>query len=388
MTPHVESEDASSTRRRWLRGGVRFAASCVGLSSATQHLFAGLTAARQQPQPVPSVHERIRSDAADAPLAMRFAGKSRDECEAWQAKFRAKLLELLGNPRPPARWQVVREAELRWPDHVREELVLTADRVAPLPIHVLRPATGSGPWPAVLCVHGHGAFGHDAVAGKDDDPEVARAIAASNYDYARQLVREGFLTAAPCLTPFGRRLGDRAGYGNQDPCAVTFIRQQLLGRVLMGENLRDLLWTLDYLRTRSDAAADRQGCVGLSYGGRMTMLTAAVEPRVRVAVVSGALNVMQERVQGHYSCGAQVIPNLLQFGDVPEIASLVAPRPLLFEVGRDDKLIDPRWADIALERIRRAYDAFDAHITVDSFLAGHVWHGALAVPFLQRALRA
>ena len=80
------------------------------------------------------------------------------------------------------------------------------------------------------------------------------------------------------------------------------------------------------------------------------MLTAALEPRIRAAVVAGALNLMQERIQGRYSCGAQVIPGLLQYGDVPEISSLIAPRHCVWEIGSRDGLIKPDWAQQALTR--------------------------------------
>jgi hypothetical protein len=118
------------------------------------------------------------------------------------------------------------------------------------------------------------------------------------------------------------------------------------------------------------------------------MLTAALEPRVRVAVVSGALNVMRERIGKPYSCGAQVIPGLLQYGDVPEIASLIAPRPCLWEVGSKDSLIDPELADKALTRIRRAYRALHAeeNLHLDRFDGGHRWNGERVYPFLDRRL--
>ena len=135
------------------------------------------------------------------------------------------------------------------------------------------------------------------------------------------------------MTPFGRRLGNREAYGQQDPCAVTFVRLQVLGKVLIAENLRDCLWAVELLARHEQVNASRLGCVGLSYGGRMTMLASALEPRIQVAIVSGALNLLQERIGGRYSCGAQVIPGLLQHGDVPEIASLIAPRPCLWEAG-------------------------------------------------------
>jgi dienelactone hydrolase len=165
---------------------------------------------------------------------------------------------------------------------------------------------------------------------------------------------------------------------------------QLLGRVLMGENLRDALWALELLSRHDSVDPSRIGCVGLSYGGRMTMLAAALSPKIRVAVCSGALNVMQERILGRYSCGAQVIPGLLNFGDVPEIASLIAPRPCLWEVGKRDALMVKEWIEPALERMRRAWKAFGRldQLSVDYHDGGHQWHGDVAYPLLERVLNA
>ena len=163
---------------------------------------------------------------------------------------------------------------------------------------------------------------------------------------------------------------------------------QMLGKLPMAENLRDAMWVVSLLAGQEMVDPKRIGCVGLSYGGRMTMLTTALDPRIRVAVISGALNVMQERIMKRYSCGAQVIPGLLQYGDVPEIASLIAPRPCLWEVGTKDGLITKSWADAALTRIRRAYRAYHAepHVRVDWFDGGHRFHGRAAYPFLAEHL--
>jgi hypothetical protein len=268
-------------------------------------------------------------------------------------------------------------------------LVLSAEGHPSLPLYLLLPRPKRAqPGPGVLALHGHGPHGYDPVAGRDDRPGVAEAIRQSHYDYGRQLVRRGYVVAVPCLTPFGRRLGDRQTYGSQDPCAVTFVRLQLLGKVLMAENLRDCLWAVDLLARQEGVDANRLACVGLSYGGRMAMLTAALEPRIRVAVISGALNVMQERIRQPYSCGAQVIPGLLRYGDVPEIGSLIAPRPCVWEVGSRDELISATWAERALERLGRAYRALKAEegLQVDRFVGGHEWSGRVAYPLLRKTL--
>ncbi|MEZ5351287.1 MAG: hypothetical protein R2762_01515 [Bryobacteraceae bacterium] len=332
------------------------------------------------PAAAQTVHEEVRQLAEHAPLSMIFRGSTEAECRAWQQRFGAKLREMLGDFTPPDRWETVEESVHQAPDHTRRSLLLRAEGHRSLPLYLLEPKGGSGKRAGVLALHGHGPHGHDSVVG----------IASStiSYDYGLSLVKRGYVVAAPCFTPFGRRLGDPKAYGGDDACAVEFVRLQLLGKVLIGENLRDVLWSQALLERHPGVDGNRIGCVGLSYGGRMTMLAVAVSPRIRVAVISGALNVMQERIRGRYSCGAQAIPGLLRYGDVPEIASLIAPRPCLWEIGRRDALMVKEWIEPSLERIRRAYRAMGADdaLTVDSFDGSHQWNGVKAYPLLDRVL--
>ena len=348
----------------------------------------------QNPAPVklPTVDEEIHRAVVAAPLKLQFHGSTPAELEAWQRDFSAKLDGLVGPHTPPKVWKVKLLSTREFADHTREELLLESDAAPSLPLYVLRPKASAGArFPIVLCLHGHGEFGHDPVAGVDDTPALKEEIRKMNYDYGRQLVREGYLAVAPCFTPFGRRLDARPKGSHLDACAVEFVRLMYLGRTLLGENLRDAMWALDYATARADALPDRVGCVGLSYGGRMTMMVSALDPRVRVAVISGALNVFQERIQSPgFSCGAQVIPGLLEFGDTPEIGSLIAPRPVIWEAGRQDPLMVPGWLEKASERIQRAYTAAvkAENFAVHRFDGGHVWNGETAVPLLAKVLKA
>jgi dienelactone hydrolase len=369
----------SLTRRRLLRG--------TGAALLTS-LSAGRLLGQEEIK-VPTALQWLQQSVENAPLALRFQGSTADECRKWQAEFGATLRKLLGPHSPPAKWKTVLQRSIDLEDHRREELVLLADGVPPLPVYLLLPRPKAEKRrPGILALHGHGGHGHRPVAGCDELPGVAQAIHSCNYDYGRQLARQGFAVVVPCMSPFGIRLGGKDGAGKQDSCGDVFIRMQMLGKLLMAENLRDCLWALELLAQHEEVDAGRLGCVGLSYGGRMTMLTAAVEPRIKVAVVSGALNVMQERVSKPYGCGAQIIPRLLEFGDTPEIASLIAPRYCLWEVGSKDGLMIPKWVEEALTRIRRAYKALDAedHLLVDRFEGGHSWNGKEAYPLLKKVL--
>jgi len=332
-----------------------------------------------------TVHEELQQLARNAPLALAFRGDGL----SWQREFRARLDDSLSNYAPPAAWKATQVRRVVLEGYVREELILRAEGHRDLPVHLLIPSGGLAKRAAVLALHGHGAVGHDAVAGIDDTPERRENIAAANYDYGRQLALRGYVVAAPCFTPFGPRLGRREDYRGDDPCAVTFVRMQLFGKLLIGENLRDALWAIELLAADPRVDAGRIGCAGLSLGGRMAMLTAAVSPRVRVAVMSGALNMLQERVRARYSCGAQIIPGLLNYGDVPEIASLIAPRPCLWEAGKQDKLMVAEWIPPAMDKMRRVWSALGAPdaLEVDSFDGGHRWNGVKAYPLLARVLR-
>ncbi|MDP7011793.1 MAG: alpha/beta hydrolase family protein [Verrucomicrobiota bacterium] len=346
--------------------------------------------AKDKPLPkLPTLDHALREGATRAPLRWRFTGKSPEDLAAWQKKFRGKLSELLGPHAPPKKFQPRRISRTVLVRYIREEWLLEAEEVPTLPLYLLRPKIGKEGAPIILALHGHGPFGHDSVVGIDDTEKHKETIANSNYDYGRQFAERGFLVVAPCMLPFGRRLD--AGYENSrtDPCAITYVRLALLGQTLMGSNLRDCQWALDFACAQPEADTKRIACVGLSYGGRMTMLTAAMDERIKIAVPSGALNVMQERIRGHYSCGAQVIPGLLQYGDVPEIGSLIAPRLCIWETGSQDKLIVPGWKERAVERMQRAYSASGKpeHLQIHKFEGGHRWDGASAIPLIDKILK-
>jgi dienelactone hydrolase len=233
----------------------------------------------------------------ESPLTMQFRGTTASECRRWQAEFGAKLAALLGPYAPPRKWACVLERRVELSDSIREDRVLTASGLDPVPFYLLLPRTkAAGKLPGILAIHGHGQYAPDRIAGIDDTPERRAEIARFQYDYGRKLVQRGYVVAAPCLTPFGRRLGDPASFKRVDPCTAVNLRLQYRGKLLITENLRDILWTLEFLAQHESIRPEQIGCVGLTYGGRMTMLAAAVEPRIRVTVIGGALNCFQELV--------------------------------------------------------------------------------------------
>lgn len=383
-------------RRALLKGTASAMLAGAGVQQLLAAETAGGSGAVPTVGPVPTVDERLTTAAEQAPLAMQFRGTTAGECRQWQRDFSAKLRELLGPFDPPATWTSVLERTVKLPDHTREQRLLVASGLPPVPVYILLPPElkPGEKRPGIVALHGHGVGGHDTVAGRTDIPELKDEIASQQGDYGRQLASRGYVVAVPCMTPFGRRLsGDvskrRKLIRDVDPCADTFVRLSMLGKLTIAENLRDIRWALAELCGRIEVDPDRIGCVGLSYGGRMTTLATALEPKFRLAVIAGAMNCLQERIGRHFDCGSQTIPGLLRLGDVPEIGGLIAPRPCLWQVGLQDTLLPAEWVARSQERVERVYRALGAadRVQVDRFSGRHQWHAVTANPFLDQVLK-
>ena len=76
--------------------------------------------------------------------------------------------------------------------------------------------------------------------------------------------------------------------------------------------------------------------------------------------------------------------------DTPEFLGLIAPRPLLLELGTQDGTSPGLYAAECHRRIRRAYALAGAadRLEIDVFARGHRFNGRKALPFLDRWLQS
>ncbi|HEY7293661.1 MAG TPA: alpha/beta hydrolase family protein [Dehalococcoidia bacterium] len=299
-------------------------------------------------------------------------------------------------PSPPGALGVLLDAEViertAFEDHVRETVRITVEPGWSTDVYVLVPhGRGSGPWPGALCLHGHGRGKDDLVGIDRGDPQRRATIDALHEDYALRYVRRGYVTATIGM----RLIGDRGlarGAKRRDPCDNAYFQATMFGRVPAALDAWDARRVLDLLASRPevarDAAGPRLGCVGLSYGGRATMYVAALDERVRVAVVSGALNCFRERLVSFTGCGSQFVTGLFRLGDTGEVLASIAPRPLLLELGSRDGTSPAIFAEDLVQTIAQAYTVAHApdRLALDLFEGEHWFSGRLADAWLDRWL--
>lgn len=283
----------------------------------------------------------VRRAATSTP-PYRFRGATRAEWETWRVEFRDRLWELLGVGERP--WQAFGPAQLQaeveesvpvdsmeglWREliwlHTEAETGSGSDfpqETLRVPVCLFRPAKAAKPRPAVVVFPGHGTLAQ--VAGLDKSYQRANGL---------ELARAGFVTLAVEPRGFGRL--DALGHLQIDAAA------RLVGRTWYGMLVQDGLRALDYLLTRPEVDPLRIGATGIGAGGATSLYVAALDERVRVALINSYLGKYVVTSLDEEHCPCNDIPGMLCYAEMGDVAALIAPRPVMFVNGRRDPATNP-----------------------------------------------
>ncbi|HUC04042.1 MAG TPA: acetylxylan esterase [Acidimicrobiales bacterium] len=318
---------------------------------------------------------RLGAVVAEDPLPEEDPGS----LPAWLERRRARLVELLGPTPEPVPLRLETTESVACDGYRRDRVVFDTERDMSVPAYLLVPDGRSEPGAAVLACHGHGPGKSQAVG--------LEFTNAPNSDYALALVREGYVVLAPDLRCFGERLDWQPE--DHYACDTNLVHAVMAGSNPLTQNLWDLSRALDVLSEHPLVDPARLGMVGLSYGGTVTLFTAALDDRVAAAVVSGYFSSWREAHKMPWNmCGSQVLFDMLGHLEHEDLGALIAPRPLLIETGTEDYLFPVAAATEAVRRSRLVYDHHGAgdRLVHDVFEGEHQWHGTEAIPFLRRWL--
>jgi len=329
--------------------------------------------------------------AQDWTPLMTFNGKTKKDWEKWSRQARKKYKELLGTFPKPVKLEAEIESSVEDGDLIRERVVFNSEEFMSVPCQVLRPKTMENDKSnaAILCSHGHGPYGKDPVAGVRSTPNHITQITMHNYNYAEQMAKAGFLTISPDLRAFGERRDGENPFPGRDPCNVNFIKGAILGIYTLTLNIWDMKCCIDYLETRPEVDSRRIGMMGLSQGGTMTTFTTAFDTRIKAADIIGYVN--SWKVFGIHRanfCGSQIVPEIYRYFDTDDIAGLIAPRPLLLEMGIYDNCFHIQDLLKGYEGVKAIYQAAgcEENLWADIFQGPHAFAGNKAFEFFKKYL--
>ena len=257
------------------------------------------------------------------------------------------------------------------PEAIRRKIVYETRHDVPVPAWLCIPRDIDGPAPGVLCIHGHGPHGKDAL--------VDAAAAGPGLPFAAALADQGCVTLAP----------DHAGFGERDSgggCNLLHARLNLLGVDITGYRVHDLVRATDLLASLPEVDERRIADVGFSLGCWLAEVHTAFDARIGAAVLSGWFTTLAQTVwTGHCVCHRSL--GLGAICEIPDIIGLAAPRPVAAEWGADDTSRPVRPAfDMARDIWRAAGAEQDAELF--EFDGDHWFDGTESIPWLVGKLRA
>jgi dienelactone hydrolase len=295
--------------------------------------------------------------------------QTRDAADRRKKETREKILQLIGGLPEHSGPVAVKEFGMVSGDGFRVEKIayeslpgfwVTAD--------LYRPASGNGPFPAIVVAPGHGA------GGKTENwswgGNFARnGIVALAYDPIGQGERLQYYDAARKASFIGNPTGEH-GEANVGP--------MLLGDTIARYMVNDAMRGVDYLSARGDVDGSRVGAFGCSGGGTMTAYFAALDDRVKATAVACYFTSFTELIASPQGAqdAEQSIPHFIQQGmDFPDWAEAFAPKPYAI-VSTENDMFPFAGARTTVDEARRFYRLYGADDKLE-WITGPGGHGNL-----------
>lgn len=264
---------------------------------------------------------------------------------SWRKAAREKVEEHLFQPVDSTPFEPEVVDELKIEGVRRLALVFNVTQYSRVRALMLVPK-GRGPFPAVLLLHDHGS---KFDIGKEkmirpwyDDARLESAQAWTERFYSGRFVGDELVArgyAVLCVDALG--WGDRSGlaYAGQQALASNFFN---LGSSLAGLTAREDIRAAAFLATLPQVDAGRISAVGFSMGGYRSWQVAALSDHVSAAVSVASMTALREALvpSALTDLGQSAFfmqhPGLNCWLDMPDVASIAAPKPALFFNGEDD----------------------------------------------------
>ena len=332
--------------------------------------------------------------AAEHKPTFAFTGKTKKDFGAWKKKAWPEVLATLGNwpqkvplnPMLLSEWEHDGLLKQKWLIDVQKHMSAT------FLINQPKDLKKSEKRAAIFCCHGHGPYGKEPVMGNNSTPALRATIQDHNYNYGHQMAKKGFVTYAIDFIGFGERNDSNKPQhwpGEREWCNCLYLHTTMLGMTSLSINLAHGQAATDFACTFKTVDAQRLGVMGLSGGGTMSLWTGLCDPRIKATEVICYSDLWEHMgIRDINYCGMQVAPGLYQRVDIPDLQGLLAPRPLLVDIGAYDECFKIDSAQACYNKVKKIFAAAGVldKLELDLFSGTHAWGGHKSEAFFNKHL--
>lgn len=323
-----------------------------------------------------------------------FRGTSRKDLEKWQGKFRPELKRLIGldllenqlaGYKPVAKMESSEDIGFA----VRERWYIWTEPTVRLPFILLRPKDGVSPGALVITPHGH-SKNTELYAGIYNSEDERKSGEEGERNVAIQAVKEGYFAIAPTTRGFGEtRTPEDLEKDATSSCRVLLLQDLLVGRTPIGDRVWDMSRLIDWALENLPVDPGKIIMTGNSGGGTVTLFAAACDTRISVAIPSSYFCTFTGSIGSRRHCECNYVPGILKYGEMADVAGLIAPRPFCAVHGQLDNIFPIDETRKAFEHLKQIYTAAGVPDYCELYVGaeGHRYYKDGVWPFISKQFK-
>ena len=289
---------------------------------------------------------------ADFDFPLAWENSHIKDFNEWRRVARQKVFDcmLMPPPAPSNGYETKVLFEEQRDGYKAKKIEIRLSRYYTVPAYVLIP-DGKGPFPAVNCLHDHGAH---LFIGKEkmirplacEDSAVIKDAEEWLKGYEGQflgdyLAQHGYVVFSADAPMWGER-GQMEG-ARRDRYDMIAGNMMMYGINLSAWMTYDDIAGTEFLAQMPEVDASRIGCTGWSMGAYRAWMLAALSDRIKVGAAICWMVTTDEQMGFKYDRTenggfANCFPGLRRWMDYPHVASMACPKAMLFINGSRDKL--------------------------------------------------
>ncbi len=332
-----------------------------------------------------SLYDDVMQLASHHDFEYSFLGDRFKSLSEFKKQSREKVFDglMFRPPKVDLKPKVLERVDLG--DIIREKVVFSTSPDLRVPAYIQIPKGLKKPAPAIIDLHSHGGwipFGKEKVTdlGKHNHPAMA-AYHKNVYDgraTGTALAKRGYVVISIDAFFFGERRTildadlkkfgfDRANYDKKVTEEIRLHCRQkeatlvkalfYAGLTWQGILVNDDMRTVDYLLTRPEVDPQRIGCNGISLGGYRSLYLAGLDERIAAANVVGFMSTARSMIHSHLDrhSWSHFPPTIHRYLDMPDVVSMMAPKPLLVQQCIHDGLFPLSGMKESVKKIASVY---------------------------------